>query len=322
VSEDSTGTVLFGGYDSDKYSGQLTILEIYPDAQTGTISSMTVAWTSLSVTDSSGTTLLSSSDFPLPAVLDSGTALTIIPSDLYNQLANYFEVVSDPTYGPLVSCSIGSVTGSLDYGFGGSNGPSISVSFSELALPAVDYQGNPLTFEDGSAACSFGLGAATQGEPILLGDTFLRSAYVVYDLDSQQIGIAPTLFNTTSSNIVEISSGNVAGASSIATGASVEQTATANLPPGLIASGNATASLIQTTVQTGHVGSITGVETTKPVMTGSATGSATASTSASTAIVTKNTAPTLSPAFNLMGLLVVSSSFVIMLLGGAFIAFK
>jgi hypothetical protein len=276
---------------------------------------MTVAWTSLSVTDSSGTTPLDSSDFPLPAVLDSGTTMTIIPGDLYSELANYFKAVSNPTYGTLVSCNIGSVNGSLDYGFGGSGGPIISVSFSELALPAFDDQGNPLTFEDGSAACNFGLGPATHGEPILLGDTFLRSAYVVYDLDSQQIGIAPTVFNTDSSNIVEIGSGNVAGASSIATGASIEQIATAILSPALIA-GSANASLIQTTVQTGHVESTTGVKTTKPVATGS--GSATAST----ATPTKNTAPTLSPTFDLVRVLVVSSSFVMILLGGAFILFN
>ena len=38
--------------------------------------------------------------------------------------------------------------------------------------------------------------------PYLLGDTFLRSAYVVYDLANNQIGIAPTDFNSTDSNIV------------------------------------------------------------------------------------------------------------------------
>jgi hypothetical protein len=279
---------------------------------------MTVAWTSLSVSDSSGTTPLSPSDFPSPAVLDSGTTLTIIPSDLYSQLSDYFEVVSDPTYGSLVACSIGSLNGSLDFGFGGSNGPIIPVSFSELAIPIFDDQGNPLTFEDGSAACNFGLGAATQGEPILLGDTFLRSAYVVYDIDSQQIGIAPTVFNATSSNIVEIGAGNVAGASSIATGASVEQTATAILPPGFFKSGSATASLIQTTVQTGRIGSITSIETTKPLTTGSAITSVTASTTTAT----RNTAATLSPAFDPIRVLVVSSSFVMMLLGGALIAFN
>ena len=41
----------------------------------------------------------------------------------------------------------------------------------------------------------------------MLGDTFLRSAYVVYDLDNNQISIAPTNFNATSSNIREITTG-------------------------------------------------------------------------------------------------------------------
>ncbi len=311
---DSTGTVLFGGYDTDKYSGQLMILQIYPDAQSGTISSMTVAWSSLAVTDSSGTTQLSASEFPLPAVLDSGTTLTVIPSDMFSQLATYFGVVNDPTYGTLVQCSIGSASGSLDYGFGGTGGPVIQVSFAELAIPLFDNQGNPLTFQDGSAACAFGLSPATQGEPVLLGDTFLRSAYVVYDLDAQQIGLAQTVFNATSSNVVEISSGGIAGGSRVVTGAPVKQTATGILPPGLGVPGSGTASLIQTTVQTGRVGSFTTAQTNAPGTTASATGS--------TATPTKNTAPRLSPAFDLVGFLLVSSSLVMMLLGGAFIIYN
>jgi hypothetical protein len=135
---------------------------------------MTVAWTLLSVSDSSGTTLLSPGDFPSPAVPDSEAALNIVPGDLYSQLANYSEVISDPIYGSLVACSIGSVNRSLGFGFGGSNGPIIPVSFTELAIPIFDDQGNPSTFEDGSAVCNFGLRAATRYEPIL-GDTFLRS---------------------------------------------------------------------------------------------------------------------------------------------------
>jgi hypothetical protein len=39
---------------------------------------------------------------------------------------------------------------------------------------------------------------------LLFGDTFLRSAYVVYDIDNRQIGIAQTIFNVTSSNLIAI----------------------------------------------------------------------------------------------------------------------
>lgn len=50
----------------------------------------------------------------------------------------------------------------------------------------------------------------------MLGDTFLRNAYVVYDLQNNQISLAQTNFNATDSNVREIVSGanGVPGASS------------------------------------------------------------------------------------------------------------
>jgi hypothetical protein len=40
-----------------------------------------------------------------------------------------------------------------------------------------------------------------------LGDTFLRSAYVVYDLANNEISLAQTNFNATGTNVVEIGTG-------------------------------------------------------------------------------------------------------------------
>jgi hypothetical protein len=42
---------------------------------------------------------------------------------------------------------------------------------------------------------------------MLLGDFFLRSAYVVYDLTNNRIGIAQSNLNSTTSNIVEVPAG-------------------------------------------------------------------------------------------------------------------
>jgi len=42
----------------------------------------------------------------------------------------------------------------------------------------------------------------------VLGDTFLRSAYVVYDLSNNEISLAQTNFNATKSNVMEIQSGS------------------------------------------------------------------------------------------------------------------
>jgi len=268
---------------------------------------MTVAWTSISLTDSTGTTQFSQNDFPLAAVLDSGTTLTVIPPDMWTILANYFNAVDDPSYGPVVSCGIATVDGSLDFGFGGSGGTTISVAFSELAIPLYDNQGHHLTFADGSDACQFGLSPATSGEPILLGDTFLRSAYVVYDLDSQEIGIAPTVFESKKSNIVELGTGSAASGK-VDTSVTVKQTATGvGYAPGL---GEQTGTKIATTVPTG-ISAVKATTTTKG--TGTSTASATATAQSSKAAALK-----VVPAFSFVVGLVTGGYIIVMLaLGGA-----
>jgi hypothetical protein len=326
LSVDSTGMVLFGGYDSDKYTGNLTVLPIQPDSQSGNITSMTVAWTGISVTDSSGSTPLNSSDFPLGAVLDSGTTLSVLPPDVFAELATYFGAVSDQTYGTLVPCNISEYQGSVDYSFGGEGGTTISVPFAELALPIQDSNGNELTFEDGSYACQFGLDQISQdSEPVLLGDTFLRSAYVVYDLDNAEIGIAQTKFNSISSNIQEIGSGsgNVGGQSSIAS-VSVANTATAKLPDTFVQTKTQTESKVAVTPGhfTSTTGGIGGVGTGATVTRAGTHVGATTGTTAPTGTVSKAAAAGLALAFDPAKVAVVGGSFLMVMLGGASMLFN
>jgi hypothetical protein len=83
------------------------------------------------------------------------------------------KTASDGTTIYTVDCGIASREGSVDYGF---PGVTISVPFSELALSVT-----------GESYCTFGLSPASGN---IFGDTFLRSAYVVYDLDKKEIGLA------------------------------------------------------------------------------------------------------------------------------------
>lgn len=96
-----------------------------------------------------------------------------------------------------------------------------------------------LPFND---TCMFGLlGADDVGGASVLGDTFLRSAYLLYDLDNNSIGIAQTVFNSTRSNVVEFAAGQsgfpvVSGVSSSstssATGSSAGSGGTTSKPTG------------------------------------------------------------------------------------------
>jgi hypothetical protein len=58
----------------------------------------------------------------------------------------------------------------------------------------------------GRPVCILGIGPAGNSVAVL-GDTFLRSAYVVYDLANNEISLAQTNFNSTSENIQEIQKG-------------------------------------------------------------------------------------------------------------------
>ena len=199
---------MFGGIDVDKYHGDLTRIQIYKDSNSGTFTSFMVALTSLSATSPSGSDTLTSTGFPIPVVLDSGTTLSYLPQDLAEQVWREVGAVYDQSFGAaLLPCSMQTSKGYFSFGFAGPSGPSINITMDELVLD-INTVRNP-TFPSGQyqgqEACQLGIQNFTS-EPYLLGDTFLRSAYVVYDLENNEIGIAATDFNATTSNVVAFAS--------------------------------------------------------------------------------------------------------------------
>jgi len=167
-----------------------------------------VAMTSLQAVSSTGTDSLTSTQFPIPAVLDSGTTLSYLPDDLAAQVWNEAGAVYSADIGvAAVPCSMADSKGYFSFGLGGTGGPLINITMDELVLDASSGQAPTFTSGryKGQTACEFGIQNLTSG-PYLLGDTFLRSAYVVYDLVNNQIAIAPTDFNSTTSNVVAFAS--------------------------------------------------------------------------------------------------------------------
>ena len=199
----STGNLLFGGIDTAKYTGDLVKVRVYKDPNTGTYSSFIVALTSIQAVSSSGSDTLTSTSFPIPAVLDSGTTLTYVPQDVAEEIWKEAGAVYNDEAGiALIPCSQALSGGHFAFGFGGPDGASITVGMDELVM---DLSTEEVTFPSGKYkgqdACAFGI-QNTTGYPYLLGDTFLRSAYVVYDLVNNEIALAQTDFNATDSNIV------------------------------------------------------------------------------------------------------------------------
>lgn len=228
--ESSTGSILFGGVDTAKYTGDLISIEVYPETRSGKVNSFTVAFTSLSATSKSGTDQLTPPSYAEAAILDSGTTITLLPDDVANMVFEELgATVSQQLGAVVVPCSLASNDGTLNYGFGGSTGPVIKVAVSDLVLPLTLTNGRTPKYTNGQDACQLGIQAA--GDlPVLFGDTFLRSAYAVYDLENNRIALAQTDFNSTNSNVVSFASAGAAipNAKSASAQAAVTQTATDN----------------------------------------------------------------------------------------------
>jgi Eukaryotic aspartyl protease len=302
--EATTGQILFGGIDTEKYMGTLTSLKIYPDARSRSseITSFVVAFTSLTASSSSGTDTFTSNGFAQAATLDSGTTLTVLPDDLAALVFQEVGARIDKNLGVVVPCTLAQVTGTLNFGFAGDNGPVIKVPISEMVLPLVDINGKSPTYTNGQTVCSFGIEPA-QGRPVLFGDTFLRSAYVVYDLSNNRIGIAQTNFNATKSNIVPFASlgAPIPSATTAQTTLAVTQTATGAVRPtsGVAATGTA-------------VPAAEG-----PASTLSAAGGFIATgTSATTGATTKNVAGRGPEPFSWQSTIILGASMGLMLVGG------
>ena len=229
--EAGTGSLLFGGIDTGKFTGNLANIAMYPSADTGVVDRFTVAFTSLSITSPSGTDTITPPGYAEAVILDSGTTMTYVPDDLAQAIYNVVGADYDSTAGATVCpCTIGNVDGTLDFQFAGAEGPIIKVPVSEMVYPYFEADGSQGKFENGKPACIFGIEPASSlgsNAALLFGDTVLRSAYVVYDLANYRIGLAPTNFNSTDSNVVAFPSLSAAipSATTVTDESAVTQTA-------------------------------------------------------------------------------------------------
>ena len=168
-----------------------------------------VTVTDISFTDQSGTSssLTTIANFSEPFLLDSGSTFLYLPADMVNILTTKLSAVTyEENY--FVDCNFrfSKSAAFLSFTFGGAGAPTINVPLSELIYST---EGPSYGFPF-SSVCELGISTVGpplifgESNPYILGDTFLRSAYVVYDLTHNEIGLGQTNFGSTTSNIVEL----------------------------------------------------------------------------------------------------------------------
>ncbi|RCK67129.1 Candidapepsin-1 [Candida viswanathii] len=171
-----TGKIIFGGVDNAKYSGKLIELPVTSTRE------LRIRLNSLSL---DGTDVSA----PLDALLDSGTTFTYLQDDVFRQIVDKFDAQLTYDAGGnalyLVDCDL---PGNVDFNF--INDAKITVPSTEFAVPLYTTDGQVYP------KCQL---AFVNGRSNILGDNFLRSAYVVYDLDDNKISLAQVKYTSESS---------------------------------------------------------------------------------------------------------------------------
>ncbi|KAL8734274.1 MAG: hypothetical protein Q9181_003265 [Wetmoreana brouardii] len=198
----STGSLLFGGVDTAKYHGTL---QTFPVQQIhGHYAEFLISLTGLNLSESGFPTHSFDHALPLVVLLDSGATLTYLPDILVRDLFSALGIKYDRSKeAATVDCKLASSNTSIDFSF---NTKTISVPMRELVLPIQSNHAKNLTSP--GQKCDFAIAPARSSDSPILGDIFLRSAYVVFDLANNEISLAQTNFDPKGSHIMEIGTGS------------------------------------------------------------------------------------------------------------------
>ncbi|KAI8626130.1 eukaryotic aspartyl protease [Xylariaceae sp. FL1651] len=175
--DEQEGVIIFGGLDTSKFTGTLQTLPIIPAASSPDgVPRYWINMKSLGLTPPTGKTK-QYANTSMAVFLDSGATLTLLPTTLANSIAADFGAEATDANGLYpVNCSLNDQPGTLDFAF---DGVTIHVPYTEVVR---------------ELQTSFGvqcfLGISPSEDFTLLGDTFLRSAYAVFDQTNNAIHLA------------------------------------------------------------------------------------------------------------------------------------
>lgn len=185
----ASGTLLFGAIDSSKISGGLALLPILKNQATdATPTQFQVTLDSIDLENGGSTNALNVQRL---AVLDSGTTLSLLPTTSYWTLFNSLGLYAVDNVGAVATKSQvqGWSKSYLTYSF---QGKKIQVPLTQLFTPLKTLGTQQYITVNGKDEEAWEFLVGDNGGDTgltVLGDSFIRSAYVAYDLQNNQIGL-------------------------------------------------------------------------------------------------------------------------------------
>lgn len=208
----SYGSILFGGVDTEKYTGNLTTLNLLPSGlEDKKVQLFALRLDEVSATLEDGTeeAIIAPKELDGAVWPDSGTATWNVPTDTYNKIINMTGVKVSGSNAVLPCSKISNKTSfTFTFSGNGTNKAQLEVPLTSLFIPATLADGSGIAKVDGEEACVLMVKEAAPNLSIyLMGDPVMRAGYWVFDLDNGQVSIAQARLSSTASNIVAIEAG-------------------------------------------------------------------------------------------------------------------
>ncbi|KAG7788325.1 hypothetical protein KL910_003208 [Ogataea haglerorum] len=166
----SPGKINFGGTDSSLYSGSLTYVDLIGYETDKTNGGYFVSLDAIET--SSGSKLASEQT----GYIDTASVLSYVPSEVLRQITDDLQASVDQTSG-LWTVDCGTIeTTDLRYKL-------------VFGSTEIEVQANQLFFQE-SSTCYLTVTETQIDGVVVLGQSFLTSIYLVFDLDKQQVGLA------------------------------------------------------------------------------------------------------------------------------------
>ncbi|KAG7926466.1 hypothetical protein KL925_003516 [Ogataea polymorpha] len=206
-SDSSTASILFGAVDQSKYTGDLGLLPII-----NTVASygyekpikLQITLSAITLTNSKGQQVSIGSG-AAAALLDTGTTLTYAPNEVVEKLAETLDFVYSSSVGAYVARCDDVESYAVNFDF---QGKVIEAPLSSFLIALQTNSGVV------SSYCALGI-FSSGDETITLGDSFMRNAYIVADLEGYQIAIGNVNLNPGDEQIEIISGDSIPSASSV-----------------------------------------------------------------------------------------------------------
>ncbi|KAJ1569152.1 hypothetical protein HK405_009223 [Cladochytrium tenue] len=201
ASDETTGVLTFGGYDSSYFADSSANLSWFPvdtsDSITQTgyfalpIKSLTVGSTTVAIN--------ASTSYPAVVIMDTGTSLGLIPASVLDAFSSisgatkeYLSSTSTYDYVYVVPCSLKSTLTSPVLTLNMGNGGTLTLSPSDYIVE-IDSSGSSTTCIVGFETTeSSSLGSSI----VLMGNTFLKRFYSVFDYTNRRVGFTVALGRT------------------------------------------------------------------------------------------------------------------------------